>query len=211
MQRDARMSLAPHSLHALRTGRSGRRRLVQALLLGILFLSMPVHAARGQNPIPRAAVHARALVRSALVEGPRHSFQAVVKKPLRYIGMVVAIGSVGAGAKMLGVDAEPFAIALSAGATTYAAWKAWPALLASEGVGRTRLVGRELVWPVSLSAGTSILGHLTGGGSAAHAITAKTVAKAGVQAAVIGFDVPTIVQTVLDQDQDQHQGEGGHR
>ena len=177
---------------------------MQALLLGILLVSIPVHAARSQNPIPRVAVHARALVRSALVEGPRHSFDAVVKKPLRYLGMVVAIGSVGAGAKMLGLDAEPFAIALSAGATTYAAWKAWPALRAQGGVGRTRLIGREFVWPVSLSAGTSILGHLTGGGVASHAITTKTVAKAGVQAAVIGFDVPTIVQTVLDEGDPNH-------
>jgi hypothetical protein len=44
---------------------------------------------------------------------------------------------------------------------------------------------------------------------ASHAVNAKLLAKTGLQSAVIGFDVPTIVQTVLDSEHPVHPVQAG--
>jgi len=171
------------------------------LPLLLLLLSPVAHAGASRNAWPRALVHARAIARGALVEGPKHSMHAIAKRPVRYAGMLLAIGGLGAGAKLMHVDATPIAISLSTLATGWSAWKAIPALRESRGAARSRLVGRDLVWPISLSAGTTMLGTMDHS-AASQAVTskqlAKAAAKAGVQSAVIGSDVPTIVQTILD-------------
>ena len=186
---------------------SQRRRIAPSLLSLTLIATAtvaipcaPASAVKPVRVVKRFQRNSRALVEGALVEGPKHSWDAIRQKPVRYAVMLAGVGAVGGGAKLVGINPEGFMLALSVGTLAYSIKQSWPALTAANGLRRMRAIGRELVWPSALSVGTSGIGVAAGHAHRAHATAnLADAAVSGVQSILIGGDVPTIAQTALEK------------
>lgn len=150
--------------------------------------------------ITRFVADTKALADGTLRVGPKHTWHAIKQKPVQYVGLLAGVGALGAGFMATGINPEPFTIGLSALVCGWSAWKAVPEVRASQGPDRLRLIGAHMIFPTALAGATTGAGLLLGhGGTHVAALSATDIAQAGAQSAVIGSDVPTIVQTVLDQ------------
>lgn len=97
-----------------------------------------------------------------------------------------------------GINPEPYTIGLSALVCGWSAWKAVPEIRATKGHSRLRLIGAHVIWPAAIASVTTTAGLFLGHGGHVAIPSGLDVAQAGAQSAVIGSDVPTIVQTILD-------------
>ncbi len=149
--------------------------------------------------ITRFVADTKALADGTLRVGPKHTWHAIKQKPGQYALLLAGVGALGAGCMAAGINPEPYTIGLSALVCGWSAWKAMPELRASQGPDRLRLLGAHVIFPGALAGATTTAGLLLGHSGHVAAVSAADIAKAGAQSAVIGSDVPTIVQTVLDQ------------
>jgi hypothetical protein len=143
-----------------------------------------------------------ALAKGTLKDYPKHLWQAIKRRPLRYSAMLVGIGALGAGAKLVGIDPAPFMVTLSAGTLGFAIYKSLPRLKGLRGVHLARAIGSHVVGPSVLAVGSTAAGLAVGHGPG-HAVpepgSFAPIGKAAAQSAIIGIDVPTIAQGALDQ------------
>lgn len=139
----------------------------------------------------------RALADGTVRVGPKHTWHAIKAKPAQYGLFLGGIGVVGAGLMATGVDPEPYAIGLSVLVCAWSAYKGIPEMRACSGPDRWRSIGANVLWPAALCLATTVGGQPLGLDHVASP-SAADIAKAGAQAIVIGSDVPTIAQTVLD-------------
>ena len=146
----------------------------------------------------RVAAAASALADGTLRVGPKHTWHAIKAKPLQYGMLLGGIGALGAGFMAAGVDPEPYAIGLSAVVCGWSAYKGLPEIRALEGADRWRSIGSHVLWPAALCVATVVAGQPLAVDHHVPSPSLADIAKAGAQSVVIGGDVPTIVQTVLD-------------
>lgn len=171
------------------------------------------HTLHAIKPLPRGTVDA---------QGVKVSFLRRWLKPAAYSAMVGGIFVAGAAAQAVHVDPAPIMIALSGGAYGYQLkTRALPRLRGTRGLERLEIASAEVLYPGLLVVGSTVGGLALGhGGEAAavamdtahqgheavHAGRMGTILGAGAQSAVIGIDVPTIVQGAADHD---GMGKGG--
>ena len=130
--------------------------------------------------------------------GPKHTWHAIKAKPLRYTGLLGGLGAAGAGLMAADINPAPYTIGLSVLVLGWAVYNAMPDIRACDGADRLRSIGANVLWPAALCVGTAVGGHPLGPEGPLANASPTDLLKAGAQSVVIGADVPTIVQTVLD-------------
>jgi hypothetical protein len=146
----------------------------------------------------RAKANVRALARGTLVDGPKHTWKAILQNPKLFIGGLLAIGVVATVSHYLGFNAEPYLLAASGTALAFQVKQSWGKMKASRGTKRWRLVGENVVWPAALVGVTAVAGHHAGH-APTHAPSLVSSVRAFVQAILIGGDAPGVVVTGLNQ------------
>ncbi|HEU5061355.1 MAG TPA: hypothetical protein VFU21_32745 [Kofleriaceae bacterium] len=187
------------------------RLTLAALLLvaGALAVPEPAFAGRARVRVSRpvkararaatVAATAGALARGTAIDGPRHTGRAIRKNPRVFAAGTLLIGTMGAVAHKVGMNAEHLALALSAAAVAAQVRAAWPTLKLARGRELARRIGADVLWPavlfgISFGAGHAIAEH----GPPAHAQGAGDLATAFAASAVIGGDAPAVGVTALD-------------
>lgn len=173
------------------------RRAQQSLVRHELPPTPPDPPETPEGPRARAVAAAAALADGTFRVGPKHTWHAIRAKPVRYVFLLGGIGAAGAGCMAAGVSPEPYTIGFSVLVCGWATCKALPEIRACEGPNRLRSIGANVLWPAALCVATAAGGHPLGLDQVASP-SAADILKAGGQSIVIGADVPTIVQTVLD-------------
>jgi hypothetical protein len=85
-------------------------------IVRVAFITAALLAAPAATHYPQAVAakplvqHGKALAEGTLKDGPKHTWDAIKKKPVRYGGMLLGLGSLGAGAKWLGLNPEPLLV-----------------------------------------------------------------------------------------------------
>ncbi len=130
--------------------------------------------------------------------GPKHTWHAIKAKPLRYAMLLGGLGAAGAGLMAAGVNPAPYTIGLSLLVCGWATYCALPEMRSCQGPDRLRSIGANALWPAALCVGTAVGGHPLGIDAPLTSAGPTDLLKAGAQTVVIGADMPTIVQTVLD-------------
>ncbi len=141
---------------------------------------------------------ASALADGTFRVGPKHTWHAIKAKPVRYVALLGGLGAAGAGLMAAGVNPAPYTIGLSVLVFGWAAYNAIPDIRACEGANRLRSIGANVLWPAALCVVTAVGGHPLGPEGPLANASPSDLLEAGAQSVVIGADVPTIVQTVLD-------------
>jgi hypothetical protein len=155
----------------------------------------------------------RSLVRAAaagtFIDGPRHTWKAIKRNPKAFILGTVAIGAIGVVGRKLGFDGHYIAMALSGGAVVAQVKAAWPTLRQARGLELARRIGADVVWPVLLAAGSTLIGRAIGGEHAPghHPPSSGELAIAFAESAVIGGDAPAVAVTALDTQRETLAGE----
>lgn len=175
----------------------------------------------------RAVVHGYGHIIHSIKPHPKGSLDAKGKprnllrrwvRPIAYASMVGGIFVLGAGMRLFHVDPFPFMAAGSGLGYLYQVKaRALPRLRATKGLERYEAAVQELVVPATLVVGSTALGLAMGhGGEAAllgteslH-LTHPQVLGAGAQSAVVGFDVPTLVQSAADHQDIPAHGAAAH-
>jgi len=182
-----------------------RRSLGTIVLVTAVCASAPVeagHVSRASNALrvggAKVGRAAGAFTAGTVKDGPKHTWLAIKAKPVQYTAMLLGIGAIGAGAHAIGINPEPLAIGLSAGALGLQLWKSLPEMRQKRGNARLRSIGANVIWPTALAVGTVAAGKLIGHGPSGHgSVTLSEVGAAGAKSVVIAGDAPTIAQTAM--------------
>ena len=155
------------------------------LIFSLLAAGVTTPAAATRKPAKTAktanqgARGMRALAEGTFVEGPRHTWGEIRKRPGEYVAMVLGLGVAGAVLKSKGIDPEPYALSLSGGVWMWSLKEALPEIRRTRGVERMRAIGANVVWTLGIMVGTGVAGH--------------QIHSAGPQTIVITSDIPTVL------------------
>lgn len=196
----------PRATARVQSKPGGEHRRVRALALSLgasRVRSSGRPEARPKGP-PKAREQAALVVaaegvKGVVIDGPRHTYRAIRKNPIKFAAGLVAMGAIGALGVLYGFPGDLVAVGLSSLAVGAQIKLAWPKLKQARGAELARRIGADVVWPTALFFGSWAIGHGIVGDHAAHA--PPTLAELGTSfasSAVIGGDAPAVAVTALD-------------
>lgn len=141
----------------------------------------------------------RDLARGVFVDGPKHMWHSMVKRPGVFFGGLAAVGLVGAAGAKFNLHTEPAVIGAGVAALGAQLWQGIKTIAKAPRDQRTRLIGEQIVFPIFVWAGSSIaafsMGH--GGGE-------TSVGTAAAKAMLFGGEAPANMSMAVSGGKDHH-------
>lgn len=146
----------------------------------------------------------RQFARGIFVEGPKHMWHSMVKRPAIFFGGLIGVGLVGAAGAHFDVNVEPVLIGAGVAALGAQIWQGIKAVRKAPHSERARLVGEQLIFPTLVWAGSTAAALSMGHGP--HKVG---VGKAAAKAMLFGGEAPAnlsmaVASAQKDTDQTGH-------